>query len=799
MFQRPVRIALSLFLLAFLAHAPALMGAFGGALPSGGDTLGAFSPWHAFTRRELASSGAIPLWNPHLLCGVPFVGNGQSALFYPPTYLHFLWPEAFALWFSAFAHSGFFMLGGYFLGRTLGLSRRAAWLVGALLGLGAATPAHLFGGHLTFLPARSFWPWQAVFLLRMLRERDSKAGFQNAILWAACLALGLAAGAPQIWIFGLLFNLAIFGSWSWRELRNRRLWTNLPLKSGALALILTALWCAPTLLPLRELKSWSSHGDLLSFAEVTDLGATPRSLFRLLFDGFFGGNGFGMWSLPSNPGEDGAGIGLAGAILALAAPFFAMRKRLTWALTLGCALTLILALGSATPLYGALYDHVFLFRIMRVPARWLELWAFGAALLAGFCCDGWLRNSLVSQKMKAIWTASALGCLALLLGVQISDTPWRFGAGIAVRALQLAPDQIPVLMRELRLEALISVAIAAAISMLLAFFWRRGLREPRTGALVVALLLGEPLFNFWLSVRIAPAENVRNAQIPAAFARRQNSGQRWIVRAPFQQLNAPFSAGLDSLGGYEPFGSAPFFELARAADSKARFSADFQPQKMNPLWRVAGVSALLWKPKFPGDTPRGFPGKLLAQSGEWRLNSLEDGLKPWPRAYLTRDLVRADGDAALAALQKMAAVPFTSAPPAVISRDSPPFFVAPLQSAPPSKPGFSPLRAEIRSPDLRTWQVSATRPSFFVESETMAPGWKAYVDGKPAEITRANAIFRGVMVPPNSQKIALVYDSQTLRFALFLALCGFGLAAAWGIRAFSSDTKRGCVKAQENP
>ena len=777
MLMRRFRLVFSLLLLAFVAHAPALMGVWGGALPSTGDTLGAFAPWHEFVRRELAQNGAIPLWNPHLYCGVPFAGNGQSALFYPPTYLHFLLPEGVALWLFALVHSWFLMLGGYFLGRTLGLERRAAWLLAVLLGLGNATPAHLFGGHLTFLPARSFWPWQAAFLLRTLRESDSKSGFQNALAWAACISLGLAVGAPQIWLFGVLFNLAVLAFWSYQAVRNRRFRANFPWKSGALALILAALWCAPTLLPLRELKSWSSHGDLLSFAEVSDLSATPRSLFRLLFNGFFGGNSFWMWSLPSNPGEDAASIGLAGAILSLAAPFFAFQSRVVKALFAGCALALLLAIGSATPLYRALYDHVFFFQITRVPARWLELWAFGAALLAGFCFDAWLKTPSRASKMGPVWTASALACLALLAGVSMSQTPWKRGAEIVARALHLPATQIAALSQTLRGEALTSIVVAASVMGLLSFCWRRGLGTRRAVALILALLVIEPGFNFWLSTRIAPSERVQSGQIPASIARRYQSGERWIVRAPFQQLNAPLDAGLDALNGYEPFGSAPFFRFARATGAKTRFAADFQPQTMNPLWRVMGASALLWKPRQPGDKPDGFAGKTLIRAGEWRLNSIEDGLKPWPRAYLTREIVRAGDLNALKSLQKIAAQPFRGAPPVVLSRDFSPFPLWALEAVRGDVPSLHPT---FQSPDVQSWRVKTARATFFVENETMAPGWKAYVDGKPAKIYAANAIFRGVLIPAKTTRISLVYDSQTLRFALFLSLCGLGLSVAIG-------------------
>ena len=46
-----------------------------------------FYPWRELVHRSMVKHGELPLWNPHQFCGAPFVGNGQSGLFYPPHWL----------------------------------------------------------------------------------------------------------------------------------------------------------------------------------------------------------------------------------------------------------------------------------------------------------------------------------------------------------------------------------------------------------------------------------------------------------------------------------------------------------------------------------------------------------------------------------------------------------------------------------------------------------------------------------------------------------------------------------------
>ena len=55
-----------------------------------------FVPLRAFATEQLRA-GHIPLWNPHIFCGSPFLGNFQSALLYPLTWLHLILPLAPAI------------------------------------------------------------------------------------------------------------------------------------------------------------------------------------------------------------------------------------------------------------------------------------------------------------------------------------------------------------------------------------------------------------------------------------------------------------------------------------------------------------------------------------------------------------------------------------------------------------------------------------------------------------------------------------------------------------------------------
>ena len=54
-----------------------------------------YPTYEAFYARLRA--GVVPLWNPYLLCGLPWIGTLQGGFFYPPHVLYLLLPTYAAL------------------------------------------------------------------------------------------------------------------------------------------------------------------------------------------------------------------------------------------------------------------------------------------------------------------------------------------------------------------------------------------------------------------------------------------------------------------------------------------------------------------------------------------------------------------------------------------------------------------------------------------------------------------------------------------------------------------------------
>jgi hypothetical protein len=111
-----------------------------------GDIMLYFLPMTTFAARWL-TQGILPLWNPHILFGQPFVGNPQEWLFYPSTLLLALLHPARYLSWNAVLHLWLGGVGMWLFLRSLEVPFRSALLGStAWMLCGAFVPRAQFPG-----------------------------------------------------------------------------------------------------------------------------------------------------------------------------------------------------------------------------------------------------------------------------------------------------------------------------------------------------------------------------------------------------------------------------------------------------------------------------------------------------------------------------------------------------------------------------------------------------------------------------------------------------------------------------
>jgi hypothetical protein len=115
---------------------------------------------------------------------------------------------------------------------------------------------------------------------------------------------------------------------------------------------------------------------------------------------------------------------------------------------------------------------------------------------------------------------------------------------------------------------------------------------------------------------------------------------------------------------------------------------------------------------------------------------------------------------------------------AVIESGEPPG----ISGCDPASPGTAIITTY--EPESITVEVSADGSgSFLILSDSWYPGWQAEVDGQPAPVLRANALFRAVAVPQGSHTVTMEYKSRPLMLGAAVSLLSLtGVIAAALIR-----------------
>ncbi len=376
-----------------------------------GDTFFYIYPyWSAAA--EALRAGRFPLWNPDLFMGAPFFANSQVGLLYPlnwPLWLLVDTPTAgslsilFHLWLAAGLAYGFAR-------SALQLRRPAAWLAAVLFALGGYLTAQV--EHINQLQGMAWLP--AVFWLLSGPGRPARA-----LLLGGVLALQLLAGHTQA-AFITVVGAAVYAAWlSWPHLRTKQL-ARAPLTWLVLAGLLALVLSAGQLLPTLELSQHSVRGGGgLPLTEAVSFSLPPLLLGRALLPGY----GETIFS------EYVAFVPLSAIGLALIGLWAGRGRRLVVALALIGAVGLFFSLGAANPAYHLLVRYLPGFGLFRAPARWLVLYAFGAAGLAGLGVDAllarrpWPRRPVILAWLGVVVWLAGWALLAPLLTGQLPAPP----------------------------------------------------------------------------------------------------------------------------------------------------------------------------------------------------------------------------------------------------------------------------------------------------------------------------------------------------------------------------------------
>ncbi|MBN2309171.1 MAG: hypothetical protein JXR94_09385 [Candidatus Hydrogenedentes bacterium] len=718
------------------------------------DVYAYFVPARDFGFGELRH-GNLPLWNPYLFSGTPCLGNFQSALLYPPNYLHLVLPLAAAINATIVLH--LFLIGLFMMlwARSRGLHPAACLFAGVMVMFSGAYYLHVAGGHLTMLCAVAWMP-----LLFLAIDRILDAGSAE---W--CLA-GAVAGTMQVlagWPHVLFYTAVAAGPYTVFCLARA------PRRGRAVALLAVAA-LAPLVLGAAQL--WPGIQTALesvrqggkSYEFTTSFSFPPENLLTLIAPGFFGmvhiEPYWGRWFA----WEMCAFVGLTGLTLCVYGAISGQPKARRFAafMAVGLALT---ALGRYTPLYRVLYAVVPGFGAFRAPARFM----MPATMFAGILAAAGLDSLLAGRRPSRVLAGEVIALAAILAlgGVAVARSaegdPAESTWGAAMRAVPDTGDMCRAyrengVARAGRFAAkglwtAAATACAAGTLLLLAR------RAPWPVYALAALGILE-LAVFARTCR--PTFELGHTRIPELEAFYALHPGDYRVLSPGYQNHALLSR-VRNIWGYDPLLSQRYADFIRLTTGQDREDAarklDFS--RDHPLLRVL-------RQRFEVESTEAGLHVHPVTAGE-----------PLPRLLLVEDWrVAAGRDAILDALGAPAFDPWNT----VILEAEPPGLPRDGARGDASTP-----RLIDESTDHITVEVDVARPAVLLVTESYNPGWRAYSldDAPPQErydVVPGDYAFQAVPLAPGHHRIRIEYAPWTFRVGKWVSLtsAGFvGLLGAW--------------------
>ncbi len=592
-----------------------------------------------------------------------------------------------------------------------------AWGLRAWPSLGGGL-LYAFSGYLSsmdaslpYLLSSSALPWALWGIEAGLTARGLGPLAAGALALASCAL----AGDPQAFVVGAALCAALAAA------RARRLGWRRALGRLALMGIWTGLLSAVQALP-AALAFGSVVSGLRTLDQVQWHSLAPLRLIELVAAHPFVESAQGvqpaaLFAVQGFGGlwEDSLFLGAPALALGLAAVLKGgSRARWLGALAAG---SLLFALGRHLPFYALLYRALPFWRAFRFPEKLLAFTALALCALAA-----WGLQLRGDSKPASRWALAGAVFLALALwaaaGAALLGAGGPLGRAVLAAAPAPSAENLAALWPGLTRQLLLSAALssAAALALLSKAEWLAALAVP-----AVALLGNRGLSQSYL----APTEWLSQPPPGLAQALAAPKADVGPLRIRWSEGNYGALFGVESSEGYLPIAGA---------GQRPRLLAELAPALFDRAFAVA------YHLPSPGDAPQATAS-------------------PGRRIRLARAIAVAGPSEALEAMRSPGFDPVAD--------------IVVEGGAAKCGPG-----AEVSVEGYAEERIAARTRSkadcaLFV-ADGWDAGWSASLDGRPAEVLRADLFGRAILVPEGEHRVEMRYRAPGLRAGVILTLAGGG-------------------------
>jgi hypothetical protein len=719
-----------------------------GAVTVPWDSKAHFYPQLVFLAETLRG-GASPFWTPYVFSGHPQIADPQSLIFSPPFLLLALLdraPSMTAMDMIVFAALGAGALAVILIFRDRGWHWGGAVVAALVFSFGASAAWRV--QHVIQVVSLAHLPIAFLLLDRALAR--------SSLIYGACAGLvaGLMLlGRDQVALVGaylLVAHAILHWSGGWAKLRA---------SLGPLA-VAALVGLAVTALPILMSAQFAAQSNrpAIDYEGAGRGSLHPVHLLTLFFPDLYGSSGpmAEVWGPPSFAWS-WTGIFLAqnmfvlyvGAIPILAILTAGLARGWLWArdvrpFTIATLLVLLYALGWYTPFFRAAYEVLPGVALFRRPAD--ATFVLGALLgiLGGYVLHRLLTGDVPPARL---WRR------ALEAGLVVAGVVWAVGLALW---FERAHDKALVPL------ATGVVCLGAGALLLVAARRFAGSRRETLAVVLVAATAADlawnngptpstalPPANFEMlrpDTRDPVIEELRTRLERGRSDRRRDRVE--LVGLGFDWPNASLVHRLDHTLGYNPLRIGPYAAATGAIDSigapdQRQFPPAF-PSYRSDLANMLGLRWIVTPQPIESIDRRLAPGALplVARPGGRYLYENREAL---PRVVLATNARAAD----FAAILRDGGWPEVDYQRTVLldGVDAPP------------RTTFS-GDARLVSYANAEIEVAAQAPiggGWIVLFDPWHPWWFAEVDGRPAPILRANAIFRAVRVEEGASRVRFTF------------------------------------------
>ncbi|MGB2696986.1 MAG: 6-pyruvoyl-tetrahydropterin synthase-related protein [Candidatus Zixiibacteriota bacterium] len=728
----------------------------------GTDTVEAGVMFRSFYANFVKDYHQIPMWDPYLFGGMPFVDAMHGDTFYPLALLQFIMPLHKALGWKLVITvflAGFFT---YLCLRAFGFNRGISILGGLAYMFSANLVSWVYGGQDGRMYITSLLPLLFLFLEKGL----------NTKRYIYYLGLGISIGLlilanhPQLayyalWALGLYFLFRLIFQFKDSDEESFVPKIKPLLRPVSLFIIAVIIGLALSLIqilpPYIYVNKYSPRAEgARGYEYATSWSSHPEELASQIVPEFCGYNLTDQstyWG--RNPFKQNSDYGGVVPLFLAFLALFLVKDRRIWFFLGISILAIIYSLGAHTPVYRLFYWLVPQVKNFRAPSLIMFLWIFSVVFMASFGVQRVLSGIKSPQEQKKLLTilkaaVIIFGVLAFLftIGGEFMLSIWNglLYSDIPAPKKTSMLQNLPNIQKGFWLMFLFISAVAVALYLLVKGKLKTTIFIIWIGALLVIdlwrvnfkFIENFDYFNYFRKNPVVDFLKKDQDRFRAMVLPGTLRGQNFLALYDIPQV---FGYHGNQLKRYDEFTEREYREKAT---SQKEFYNRYSQFLFGPKLDLLNVKYLLSgsdfsHPKFQ---------KAYQSGGLFVFQNTQN----LPRARIAFEYeVIQDKEKILERLNDQE---FDHKNKIILEK--PPQLN--LSSADTIEVSGS---AEIVDDNINniTIKVKLSHPGFLVLSENFYPAWKAFVDGEETEIHRANYTFRAILLSEGEHQVRFVFDS----------------------------------------